>query len=595
MRWSSACRGAALVLCVAACPEPYKQDPVDSDPLPDIPPVVPDPDDTGLDGPLPIERVAVGVLVVTEIHSRPVSCPDDTAQYIEIHNTGTAPVDLDGLVVSDGEHEVQVSGTTVVEGAGFVAVSVGGAGAFCYAAGFTPAATYDPLSVFDPGEVVRIGHGDPLEVLDEVPIGAFPVEDGVAWALSSGSYDVDANDAITAWCGSIDPLVPDDLLIVELGSPGVANGACSGDPGPLLGVGVGPGALVVTEVMADPEADGECSDARGEYFEVLNAAGRAVDLAGVTISVNGETSTVQSSVVVAADTLFLAEFAGAGGATPADCYPEVTGELLWDQALMHNVGTVLSLSNPRGLIDELDFTGWSVAPGVALNLSSDHQDAAENDDRLNWCSAASLIPGGFNDRGTPGTPNDRCLDDAPDPSWAGPDPVVFADALGAGDLIVTEMMVDPSDCNQGFAEYIEVYNASGHPVELFGLRIEKSGGVESVSGSYLIPPDSHALGLYFFANTIADCYGLTFDFLHAGLPMANGGDTLRLSNDAGVIDEVVFDSWTVPDGAALSLDPAERDAVSNDDPASWCPSPDLIPGAVSDRGSPGEPNPSCPI
>ncbi|MDP6934709.1 MAG: lamin tail domain-containing protein, partial [Myxococcota bacterium] len=45
------------------------------------------------------------------------------------------------------------------------------------------------------------------------------------------------------------------------------------------------------------------------------------------------------------------------------------------------------------------------------------------------------------------------------------------DSLAEGDLVITEVMVNPEDCGDWLGEYFEVWNATGYDVDLKGLQI----------------------------------------------------------------------------------------------------------------------------
>ena len=78
------------------------------------------------------------------------------------------------------------------------------------------------------------------------------------------------------------------------------------------------------------------------------------------------------------------------------------------------------------------------------------------------------------------------------------------------------------------------------------------------------------------------------------LSLGNDGDTVALSFGGIEIDRVTYAiaaGWTVPNGAALSLDPLVVLPDQNDFSGSWCPA--TTPMTGGDLGSPGQPNPSC--
>lgn len=66
---------------------------------------------------------------------------------------------------------------------------------------------------------------------------------------------------------------------------------------------ISPGDLVITELMANPAS---VSDTNGEWFEIYNRSGSALDLSGLTISDTGSNShQISSSVTIGANSYFV--------------------------------------------------------------------------------------------------------------------------------------------------------------------------------------------------------------------------------------------------------------------------------------------------
>jgi hypothetical protein len=157
------------------------------------------------------------------------------------------------------------------------------------------------------------------------------------------------------------------------------------------------GSLVITEVMIDPGT--ECSDADDEYFEVYNNSGLTVDLYGLEIGYGENLKTV-SDHVVAFDgqyILFVRE-------SPSPCYGH-DGDVEFPLSL-NNTPAKMSLNSGTGtLFDDVDFTGWTVTPGVAWGVDPTKANPSGNDNAANWCGQTSALGTDF---GTPGAVNDSC-------------------------------------------------------------------------------------------------------------------------------------------------------------------------------------------
>lgn len=203
-----------------------------------------------------------------------------------------------------------------------------------------------------------------------------------------------------------------------------------------------------------------------------------------------------------------------------------------------------------------------------------------DEDRAACSYAASLepCPGGTTCRAG------ECVAEVP-----GPQP---------GDLVVTEIMYDPSAVSDADGEWFEVYNAADHPVELVGVVFTDRGTNRFAVGgdSWVVEP-----GRYVVFGRRADPArngGARVDYAYGGdLALANGGDEIIITNAEGrEVARVEYDDagdWPAVRGAALQLDGALDPAVADAaDGASWCEAKNpIVPGG--DLGSPGAPNPPC--
>jgi PKD repeat protein len=167
-----------------------------------------------------------------------------------------------------------------------------------------------------------------------------------------------------------------------------------------------------------------------------------------------------------------------------------------------------------------------------------------------------------------------------------------------GDLVISEIMKDPSAQGETVGEYFEIFNPTATPFTLLGCIISDDGidsheiieevVIESVAFATLavsavaVPnPD------YVYRSPIPP--SLTF-FLD------NNEDEVILTCNGTVIDEVAYDnSFPNVPGASMNLDPGALDADANDFGINWCNTPtivDSLPGG--DVGTPGASNGTCP-
>jgi len=165
-----------------------------------------------------------------------------------------------------------------------------------------------------------------------------------------------------------------------------------------------------------------------------------------------------------------------------------------------------------------------------------------------------------------------------------------------GDLVVSEIHKDPDAVADEQGEWFEVFNPTDSTFDLRQLVVRDLGGEAfTVDQSLIVAPR----GRLVFARVADPAVngGVTADFAY-GAEFAlgnNNTDEILIENrQAGVeIDRVAFENFTFPNvqGASISLDPEDHDAVSNDLGMNWCEGQTKY--GDGDRGTPGRPNPQC--
>jgi hypothetical protein len=309
-------------------------------------------------------------------------------EWIELHNTTGAPIDLTGwtLVAADGTPDIVLSGTIP-------------------AGGYFLMERTDDTSV--PGvtaDLIYTGAlGNAGEVLTLRDAGTTLQDSVDAWYAG--------NNTTKATMQRVDPSQPGTLASnwtngpVE-GTP-TNSGATSGCAPPQHAVAcqVGPpfafrvgGPIVVNEVMIDPSA---VSDANGEYVELYNSSTTPVDIAGWMIRDDGtDAFTIPTSqpVIVAAGGVFVlaaqADPGLNGGFTP---------DLTWSNFFLSNGGDEVVLVDAAHVEqDRLVYTGspFTDSVGESVERVSPRLPTA---DPLSWTQARTAF--GLGDRGTPGTVN----------------------------------------------------------------------------------------------------------------------------------------------------------------------------------------------
>ncbi|MBI2372654.1 MAG: 5'-nucleotidase C-terminal domain-containing protein [Deltaproteobacteria bacterium] len=162
-----------------------------------------------------------------------------------------------------------------------------------------------------------------------------------------------------------------------------------------------------------------------------------------------------------------------------------------------------------------------------------------------------------------------------------------------GDLIITEIMKDPTSVTDAAGEWFEIHNPTTLRFDLIGCDLYDLGSdVYTFATSFVIEPGQYAT----LASSAAP--GFTPDFVYSGFQLANADDEVVISCPATGgsvdVDFVLYDNGpTFPDlvGASMFLGSEATDVDLNDDGANWCAAVAIYNG--TDKGSPGAANPNC--
>jgi len=165
-------------------------------------------------------------------------------------------------------------------------------------------------------------------------------------------------------------------------------------------------------------------------------------------------------------------------------------------------------------------------------------------------------------------------------------------AWAPGDLVITEVMVNPWDVADPKGEWVEVLNASDRIIHLDGLTVLTDALTHLIAPEtpvLLQPGDLALLGPNGDTSTNGE---VAIDHVVTGLTLLNEGGWIALQVDGVDLDTVTWDA-SAPDGASLALDPHHLSAEDNDDDGYWCPGLATW-GPHEDLGTPGADNPLCP-
>lgn len=162
------------------------------------------------------------------------------------------------------------------------------------------------------------------------------------------------------------------------------------------------GDVIITEIMKNPNA---VNDGEGEYFEVYNTTGSAIDMQGWVISdLDGDTHTIAASVSVPA-----MGYAVFGINADSGSNGGITVDYEYSGVNLSNGTDEVQIVCNGDIIDEVQYNDadFPDTAGVSMELSDTAFDSVSNDTGSNWGDATNDI--GSGDLGTPGGDNDFSL------------------------------------------------------------------------------------------------------------------------------------------------------------------------------------------
>jgi endonuclease G len=341
---------------------------------------------------------AAPALVITEVMANPALVNDDVGEWFEVHNPGSAPVDLEGWsLASMNDRSHLVTASVVVPAGGYVVL---GASADRALNGGLPVA-YG----YGPGTFAFSNSGaDWISLTDPSGVEV----DRAAWTSSSVAAAGRSRALSNLACDNFDVAggawATSTAVIrgAELGTPGAPH------DGPALAcpaVVTYPREVRVTELMANPSGQ----DTLGEWFEVQNTTAEPVDLKGWTLRGNSaaETHVVATSVVVPAFGYAVlgnnADAATNGGVAVAYQYPQAFN--------LSNSADVIQLERPvtpgtaapTVVVDRVSY-GVSVPDGASRALFVPAAPHAGDSGGFAWATSTRPYGTGAN-RGSPGQGN----------------------------------------------------------------------------------------------------------------------------------------------------------------------------------------------
>ena len=167
--------------------------------------------------------------------------------------------------------------------------------------------------------------------------------------------------------------------------------------------------------------------------------------------------------------------------------------------------------------------------------------------------------------------------------------------LENGELLITEIMYDPTAQADAAGEWFEIYNNTNHTVNLKNLIIEKNETDHHIiTDSINLPPGSYQV----LARSETAMAGSKYVY-GTSITLNNTGAILSVSNygtdgtDGSVICSVNYGGQDFPSasGASLCLDPDLLNLLNAASGSSWCVSTTVF--DTGDTGTPGGANDNC--
>jgi hypothetical protein len=169
-------------------------------------------------------------------------------------------------------------------------------------------------------------------------------------------------------------------------------------------------------------------------------------------------------------------------------------------------------------------------------------------------------------------------------------------AIGYGELLITELMYNPSALSDAEGEWVEIYNNSDQVINLQNLVLER----DDINRLTIPDPIDLAPGAYFvFARTDQATDASNYYNYGSGILLPNTGAVLSilnegdLSNPGALIFSLDYGAAGFPDGsgASIGLSPNLLNASDAVKGTSWCISSSIY--STGDMGTPGMLNDNC--
>jgi cytosine/adenosine deaminase-related metal-dependent hydrolase len=317
---------------------------------------------------------------------------------------------------------------------------------------------------------------------------------------------------------------------------------------------------------------GSTADANGEWIELRNNTGAAIDLGGFTLSAADGTPGIALTGTIPAGGYYLLE--RGDGAVPG-----LTADQTYTGAL-ENVGEDLSLLDATATLqDRVD--QWHAGNNTTKATMQRVDPAVSGTDAGNWTNGPV--------DGTPlnsGGGSTTCSEPLHTVDCQLPPPFAFR---AGGPVVINELMINPFAVADNAGEYVELYNSGTAAVDIEGWTLRDDGGdafvIDTGGPLLLAPADTFVVAAN--ANPATNG-GFTPDLVWTGFFLSNAGDEVVLVDGlAAEQDRLVYTGPPFTDSVGRSLERVSP-RLPTSSALSWVEGRAGLP--AGDLGSPGAVN-----
>lgn len=175
-------------------------------------------------------------------------------------------------------------------------------------------------------------------------------------------------------------------------------------------------------------------------------------------------------------------------------------------------------------------------------------------------------------------------------------PVPEPGAVAYGEILITEVMANPSALSDTEGEWLEIYNNSDHAISLNNLILERDDiNIHTIAGELEL-----AAGEYFVLSRTETATEAANEYVYGSdITLSNTGAVLSLYNEGSESEpgSLIFSldyggtGFPTGTGASICLDPGLNNATDALLGSSWCISSSLY--STGDVGTPGTINDTC--